>query len=133
MKKTLDGFRAHAIEELVAPSCSDYENKTVFVLDGQPGLYRQKQRRRGEPAPGGSVRAWFQGEIVNLVRVQAVEDELAEAGFVNAVEQSAPLTADQPKEADREGYLEPPHDAFASDNPPPDEALPTPQEAVAGL
>lgn len=79
MKKTTDGFRADEIESFEAPERGEFRNKAFYVIDGQSGFYRQLPKVQGDGP--NVIRAWFQGEIVNLVKADAVGAEISEAGY----------------------------------------------------
>jgi hypothetical protein len=81
MKRTKDGYRAHELETIVAPESGDYANKCFYVVDGQPGLYRRLTAKDAKVMTDGVLSVWFDGGIIPVVRVQAVEKELQEAGF----------------------------------------------------
>lgn len=94
VKKTTEGLRAHELETIQADPTSateasaegagptGYVNRKLYVLDGQPGLYRRVARsRKNDVADDGRVLAFFDGGLVELIRVPKVEAELAEAGY----------------------------------------------------
>ncbi len=83
MKKTTDGFRAHQLEGIIAEDVGEFSSRFLFVLEWQPGLYRRIPKKSEKPKPDGALVAWFDGGLVDLVRVPAMEKELAEAGFIS--------------------------------------------------
>lgn len=80
MKKTKDGFRAHELELIVAPDADGFNNRKLYVLEGEPGIYRRLTVEDSKDNPL-AIKAWFDGGIIPLTRVERIETELWEAGF----------------------------------------------------
>ncbi len=83
MIRTTDGNRCHELESIVATDSGIYSNRKLYVIDGRHGLYRRVPA--GYEGDGIEVEtAWFQGGIIYLVVAEMIEDELTEAGIIEA-------------------------------------------------
>lgn len=78
MRKTTSGFRAHAFESIEAPDKGSYLDKTLYVVEGLPGVWRRVKLPKGDPAAVGLLQCWFIDGPVALEYSAAASDEFAE-------------------------------------------------------
>lgn len=66
MKKTTGGWRAAMFETITAADRGAFMNKSLFVIDGLLGVWRQCKPPRGNPAEVGCLPCWFDGGVIYL-------------------------------------------------------------------
>lgn len=78
MIRTMQGYRAHQIEGIIAEEAGIFVGRDLFVLEGVAGIYRKIKPRA---VIEGSVWVFFQSGLIQVVRVKELDAELREAGF----------------------------------------------------
>ena len=79
MKKTTGGYRAAQFETIVAAERGSYSDKSLYTVEGLPGVFRRCKAPKVDPATVGLLPCWYDGEIVYLEHCVPVNDELGHA------------------------------------------------------
>lgn len=103
MKYADGGFRANEIEGLLADTGDPFVSKKLYVIEGEPGIYRRLSGVAAKAYTGGEVREVYHiGGTIYVTRVPAIEAELSLAGYECAVK-PRPQTQTEPP-ADKNGH-----------------------------
>lgn len=79
MKVSKGGYRASCFELIEAPQRGDYVDRSLWVVDGFPGVWRRCKMPKGDPADSGLLPCWFDGAIIYLEHCGAIGEELKHA------------------------------------------------------
>ena len=84
MKRSTQDGLAHQLEGLVAEDFKGYANRKLYVLDGQPGIYRRltaavAKEREKDAAAAQPIKGVYDGKVLHLERQRSMEAELHEA------------------------------------------------------
>lgn len=76
---TTSGYRAHSFESIEAPDKGAYLDKTFYLVDGLPGMWRRVKLPKGDPAAVGLLQCWYIDGPIALEYHAAATEELATA------------------------------------------------------
>lgn len=85
MKRTTGGARCHEFECVQATeSGGDWLNKSLYIVDGQPGLWRRvKNPQVSDPQSRGVLPAFFDAGIVYVKPAARETEEMIVAGWLS--------------------------------------------------